>query len=106
MFPAHVPVNVTAALDDVVGVTVYFTLPQPAGGVDAVTDDQVPANAWSEVPELGEVGVELSPSFLLLSLSIKSQPPEINIAATRKNALNRDFMILLIVTYHFDLYGF
>ena len=45
MLPAHVAVKVTFALDVVVGVTVYFRLPHPVGGVDGVIEAQVPANA-------------------------------------------------------------
>ena len=100
MFPAHVAENVTLALDGVVGITVYFRLPHPVAGVDGVTDVHVPANASSDAPGDGEVGVEVVLSFLF-----RRSHPVINTAAATMKALNRDFMIVLIVTYHFDLYG-
>src|SRR5258707_8862453 len=57
MLPAHVPAKVTFALDAAVGVTVYFTLPHPVGGVDGVIEAHVPANASSDVAgPVGEVG--------------------------------------------------
>jgi 3-oxoacyl-[acyl-carrier protein] reductase len=66
MFPAHVPVNVTFALVVLTGATVYFTLPQPVGGVEAVADDHEPAKTSMLTAGLGEVGLPF-PSFLLRS---------------------------------------
>src|SRR5262252_8204651 len=72
MFAAQVAVNVTFALDVLTGVTVYFRLPQPVGGVDALTDCQVPANASIDVVGVvGEVGVEVEDVSFLVN---KSQP--------------------------------
>src|ERR1051325_11245582 len=57
MLDAHVAVNVTFALVVLSGVTVYFRLPHPDGGVDAVTDCQEPANASIDaVGVVGDVG--------------------------------------------------
>src|SRR6185436_1016529 len=71
MLPAHVAVNDTFAVDVPVGVTVYFRLPQPVGGVDGVTEVQEPANASTVVVGvgLGDVGLPVL-SFLFS----KSQP--------------------------------
>ena len=55
MLLAQVAVNVTLALDEAVGVTVYLKLPQPVAGVDGVSEDHVPANASTVV--VGVVGV-------------------------------------------------
>jgi hypothetical protein len=53
-------VKVTFALEAVVGVTVYFRLPHPVGGVDDVIEAQVPANASTVVVgvvgDVGDVG--------------------------------------------------
>jgi len=100
MLVAHVAVNETLALVVVVGVTVYFRLPQPVAGVDAVTDCQVPANASMEtvgVPGVGLVGV-----VVLVLLENMSQPAVV--AQARTNATAKlDFMFFLIVTYDFLL---
>jgi hypothetical protein len=104
MLPAQVAENVTFAADVVVGVTVYFRFPQPVGGVEGLIDVHVPANASRVAVELlGDVGVLDEPSFFL--------PPSRSHPAVRAHANARvtaslDFMIVLIVTYDFVLYGF
>jgi hypothetical protein len=107
MLLAHVAVNVTAALVVVVGVTVYLTLPQPLAGVDAVEEDQVPANASIDVdPDglVGDVVVSESLSFLPVRFERTSQPA-VRTQASSSAVLTLDFMILLIVTYDPVLYG-
>ena len=58
MLPPHVAVNETVAVDELAGVTVYWTLPQPVAGVEALTDDQVPAKVSIPTVGDGDVGVE------------------------------------------------
>src|SRR6185437_12183012 len=58
MLPPHVAANVTFALVVLSGITVYLRFPQPVGGVDAVTDDQVPAKTSMLTVGVGEVGEE------------------------------------------------
>src|SRR5687768_1447153 len=107
MLPAHVPLNVTFALVVVVGVIVYFRLPQPVAGFAVPSEDHVPANASIDVVgPVGPVGFEVSS----LSLSLpprkgRSQPAENRHARTHA-AANRDFILVLIVTYDAVLYGF
>lgn len=103
MLPAHVAVNDTFALDAVVGVTVYFRLPHPVGGVDALADVHVPANASIEaVGAVGPVGVSSASSF---SLRLSRLHPDAAIESSTMSARVLDFMILLIVAYHSGLYG-
>ena len=52
--------------------TVYWTLPQPVAGVEALTDDQVPAKVSIPTVGDGDVGVEDEESFLS-SLSSSEQ---------------------------------
>src|SRR6185436_17377818 len=90
----------------VVGVIVYLTLPHPDAGVEAVADDQVPANASIDVEPDGDVGVVASEflSFLPDRKPGMSQPA-VRTQASRSAVLTLDFMILLIVTYDSVLYG-
>ena len=55
--PPQIAVNDTVPLDELTGVTVYWTLPQPVAGVDALTDDHVPAKA--SIPTVGDGDVEV-----------------------------------------------
>jgi hypothetical protein len=87
MLPAHVAVNETLALDEVVGVTVYFRLPHPVGGVDAVTDDHVPAKASMLVDPVGLVG-DLS------FFDSRSQPVVSAQDSTKRAAVVRSFIDL------------
>src|SRR3954454_10425588 len=106
MLLAQVAVNETLALDEVVGVTVYFTLPQPVGVVEALTDVQVPANASSEtVGVVGDVGVVDESDEVSLFLPGSRSQPAADIERRRMTTAVRDFMILLIVAYDSVLYG-
>jgi 4-hydroxy-tetrahydrodipicolinate synthase len=51
------------ALVALVGVTVYFALPQPVGGVEGVTEDHVPAKASTVVVGDGDVGLGVAVGF-------------------------------------------
>ena len=64
MLPPHVAANETVALEELAGVTVYWTFPQPVAGVEAVTDDQVPAKVSMPTAGDGDVGEEDDESFL------------------------------------------
>jgi hypothetical protein len=68
MLPPHVAAKDTFAAVELTGVTVYFTLPQPVAGVDAVADDHVPANtSMLTLGADGDVGVEPDAESLLPS---------------------------------------
>src|SRR5436309_11347822 len=97
MLLAHVAVNVTLALVVPVGVTVYFRLPHPVAGVEAVTDCHVPAKSSADVVGVGVVGV------LGFFFDKRSQPDAAS-AAIMSAGRRVDFMILLIVTYDAVLY--
>src|SRR5690349_15695148 len=76
MLPPHVPENVTLPLVELTGVTMYFTLPQPVAGVEADTDDQVPANAsMLTVVGDGDVGSDEDDGSLFFNLSRRLHPP-------------------------------
>jgi hypothetical protein len=124
MLLAQVAVKDTLAALVVVGVTVYLRLPHPVGGVLAVTDCQVPANASIEADGVvGLVGVLVE---LLSCFEKRLQPAVASEAARRatttpceraargsaerhprgaapRRRLLLDFMIFLIVTYDFLL---
>src|ERR1044072_5867153 len=89
MWLARVAVNGAVALVDVVGLTVYFRLPQPVGGVLADTDCHVPANDSIAPGGVGEVGASVL-SFLVR----RSQPAAASVQAARSAAAKVDFMIL------------
>jgi hypothetical protein len=63
MLPAHVAEKTTLALVVLVGVTVYFALPQPVGGAEGVTEDHVPAKASTVVVGDGDVGLGVAVGF-------------------------------------------
>jgi hypothetical protein len=81
---------------------VYLRLPQPVGGVLAVTDCQVPAKA--SIDTVGAVGVGVVGVVVLFLLENMSQPAVMAQARTKATArLMQDFMFFLIVTYDFLL---
>jgi hypothetical protein len=90
MLPAHVAVNDTFAVVVPVGVTVYFRLPQPVGGVDGVIEVQAPANASTEVVGVGLVG-DAGVSVLSFFYS-KSQPVVSAHASAKAAAAARSFI--------------
>ena len=81
--PPHVAANVTFAAEALTGVTVYLTLPQPVGGVDAVADVHTPANASMPIVGVGDVGVGLEPLSLLL---LSSPQPAVRRAVSATGA--------------------
>src|SRR5687768_862327 len=83
MLLAQVAVKVTFAAVAEVGVIVYFKLPQPVGGVEAVIEAHVPANASMDAGVPGVVGVVgVASSFLF-----RSSQPVVNAQASTKRAV-------------------